>query len=156
MVFVNCKAFINAVRRYLYLPFPPKGGFEAFQQQWMSLPRAWYPISCNGRITKTCYFVRNLRADLGGNDTSWNKRSFFMLSEAYPISLIHLRKILKHSISNGCLSLQHSIPFPVLRWHQKSDILYINWVLTSGEITKNGPYGACRCCQKLLSSFSYF
>ena len=36
-----------------------------------------------------------------------------MLSEALPIVPFYLRKVMKHSSSNGCLSAQHTIPFPM-------------------------------------------
>ncbi len=36
----------------------------------------------------------------------------WMLSESAPTFLMHLRKVMDHFISNGCLSLYHSIQFP--------------------------------------------
>ncbi len=40
-------------------------------------------------------------------------RGSHMLSAAPSIFLMHLRKVMKHSNSNGCLSLQYIIPFPI-------------------------------------------
>ena len=59
----------------------------------------------------------------GGN----NNRLLYMLSEAPLIIIMHLRKVGNHSSSNGCPSLQHIIPFPVLRGYLKSAILHEIW-----------------------------
>ena len=75
-----------------------------------------------------------------------------MLSEVHPILLIYLRKDTKHFISNGCLSLQHNIPFPVLIWYPKPDILCEIWELTSVKMVWCEPQGACKCCQVLIWS----
>ena len=44
--------------------------------------------------------------------------------DAVRSSYTHLCTVLKHSISNGCLFMLHSIPFTVLRGGWKSDILH--------------------------------
>ena len=45
------------------------------------------------------------------NDTVWTIRGLQMLSEAPLLVFVHIEKVMKHSNSNGCLSLQQSIPF---------------------------------------------
>ena len=81
------------------------------------------PFSCVGRVPKVWLFI------LKFGSWFWQKWHYvrhdgsFMLSEAYLIVLIHLRKVLKCLTSNGCISEQHSIPFPVLKGCPKSDIL---------------------------------
>jgi len=52
-----------------------------------------------------------------------------MLPEALPVILIQSRKVMKHSSINWCLSLQHSVQFPMLRGCPKSGILYVIWEL---------------------------
>ena len=46
-----------------------------------------------------------------------------MLSEALPTIIIYLREATKHSSSNECMSLRHSITFPGLIWFSKLVIL---------------------------------
>ncbi len=46
------------------------------------------------------------------------------LSESPSIFVMHLRKVMTHLSSNGCLSLQYTIPFPVLRGYPKSSIVH--------------------------------
>ena len=48
-----------------------------------------------------------------------------MLSGDSPIGLIYLRKVMKPSSSNGCLSLQYRITLAMLRGYPKSGILCI-------------------------------
>ena len=47
-----------------------------------------------------------------------------MLSEAPSIFVMHLRKVVKYSISNGCLFSHYIIQYSVLRWYPKAGILY--------------------------------
>ena len=60
----------------------------------------------------------------GFNDTVWTMMGLCLLFDAAPTILIHLRKARNNSISNGCLLLQHIIPFSVFRGCPKSDILH--------------------------------
>ena len=57
----------------------------------------------------------------GRNDTWLTIRCLFMLSEATVNIPINLMRVMKHSSSNGCLSLQYTITFPMLRGCPKSD-----------------------------------
>ena len=63
-----------------------------------------------------------------------------MLTEALPFILIHLRNVMKHSSSNVCLSLWHSIPISVQRGCLEADILHQIWELFVAEMTPCGPY----------------
>ena len=89
------------------------------------------------------YFALKLRVIFGRNDTCLIIRCLYMLSEADVRFFIHLMKVMKHSSSNGCLSLQRSITFPVWRGCPESDILHENWELFLVEMTHGWPQGAC-------------
>ena len=82
----------------------------------------------------------------------WPILGWQMLSKAPPISLIHQRKDMDHFISNGCLSLQHSTPFSMLRGYPKSSILCAIWVSTLADIALSDPWVALTCFWKLLPS----
>ncbi len=117
-------------------------GSETLKQQWMSLITAHHHISSAERVPQTWYIAWKLRVILGKNDTCLTIRCLYMLSEA-PMKLPrHLMKVMNHSSSNGCLSLQRSITFPVLRGCPKSDILHENWELFFG---KNDTCLTMRC-----------
>ena len=88
---------------------------------------------------KIWYFAWNLKVVLGRNDTMWTIRGLCMLIEAPSSILINMRKTIIHLHSNGCLYLQHSIPFPVLRGCPKSDILHDIWEIFWGEMIGCGP-----------------
>ena len=62
---------------------------------------------------------------------------------------------MKHSSSDGCLSLYHSIPFPLLRGYPKSEILYTIWELFGAEMTPCGAQWAHLCSQKYFQSSLY-
>ena len=61
-------------------------------------------------------------------------------------------KIMRQSRSNGCLTLQYSIPFPMLRGYLKPWILYEIWESTLAEIAWYGPWWDHGCFHKLLPS----
>ena len=63
------------------------------------------------------------------NDMVWTIRGVCMLSEVFLIIHIRLMMVMVHSISNGCLSLQYSIPFSVLKGCPKFVILLEIWEL---------------------------
>jgi len=56
-------------------------------------------------------------------DAVLTRRGLDMLLGALSIICIYLVYVMKHTSSNGCLSLWHSIIFPVLIWCVKLDIL---------------------------------
>ena len=114
------KWLVNAVGSFSHMPYAYKEGYETLKQQWLSLPTVQYHICCAEREPQIWKLVWNLRVDIGGNDTVQHINGWWMLAEASPICLTHLRKVMKHSNSNGCLSLQYSITFAVLRWYPKS------------------------------------
>ena len=68
----------------------------------------------------------------GFNDTLWTMMGLYLLLDAAPTMLVHKRKAKNNSISNGCLLLQHIIPFSVFRGCPKSDILHEIWKLFWG------------------------
>ena len=74
-----------------------------------------FPVP-NGWL-KSCSFAWNLRVVSCRNDTMWAIRGSYMLSEAPLIINMHVRNVINHSITNGCLSLQHAgIPFTMWIW----------------------------------------
>ena len=80
-------------------------GYETLKQQWVSLFTAQHRISSAERVHKSWYFAWTFRVVYGRNDTWLTIRCLYMLSEA-PVRLPrHLMKVMKHSSSNGCLSL---------------------------------------------------
>ena len=85
------------------------------------------------------HFVYNLRVELGKNGTVWTIGSSYMLPKAPLIFLIYLWKVMKHPNSNGCLYLQHSIPFHVCRRYQNSGILHTNWETTLAKLSWYEP-----------------
>ena len=58
----------------------------------------------------------------------------YILSKAPLTIIIYLGKVAKHSSSNGCLSLYHSILFLVLSGCPKSKFLHEIWELLLAEI----------------------
>ena len=73
------------------------------------------------------WFCLKLGSCFGRKYTVLIKRGLDMLSEAIPIIIIHLRKVRKHSSTNGCRSLWHSVAFPRLIWSLKLVILVNIW-----------------------------
>ena len=114
-------------------------GYETLKQQWMYLFTAQNHIFSAERVPWFWYFARNLRVVFGRNDTYLTTRSLLMLAEAPADLPIHLMKVMKHSSSNECLSLKHSMTFPVLRGCPKSDILHVIWELFLAEMTHGEP-----------------
>ena len=128
------KWLVNAVKSISHLPYTSKEGYETLKQQWLSLLAMHYHICCAERVPQIWKFVWNLRVSIGRNDTVQHINGWWMLSEASPICLVHLRKVVKHSSSNGCLSLQYSITFVVLRGYPKSGNLCEIWESTSAKM----------------------
>ena len=65
----------------------------------------------------------------------------YILSEASMIIFLHIRKDIKHPSSNGCLSLQYSILFSMLKGCPKSDLFikFVSYFLA--EMTLCGLWG---------------
>ena len=124
---VNHKDPIYHISTSSYHPYTTKGGYGPLKQQCMSLLAEQYPISPAERAPEIWHFTWNLRVLLGRNDTVLTIRGLCMQAETPILICVHLRNDMKYSSSNGCLSLQHSIPYPVLRGCPKSDILHENW-----------------------------
>ena len=90
------------------------------------------------------------------NDMVWTIRGVCMLSEVSLIIHIRLMMVMVHSISNGCLSLQYSIPFSVLKGCPTKFVILLEiWELFLAERTRCWPWGACICYQKLSQSALY-
>ena len=75
-----------------------------------------------------------------------------MLSEAYSTCPMRLWKVLKHFISNLCLSFPYIITFAILRGHPKTCILCTIWESTTVRNGNWGPHVAGRRKEKLLQS----
>ena len=58
----------------------------------------------------------------GNNNTMFTMTVLWMLSEALPIILIYLGKVMKYSSGNGCLSMPHIIILPVRGGSLNADI----------------------------------
>ncbi len=133
MTFYNCflqkwhdgnhKGVADAARSYSTNSYTFKDGYGTGKLQYMSLHVAHHTISSEERVSKIWHFTWNLRAVFGTNDMVWTTRCLYMLSAPPLIKFIHLRKVTKHSNSNGCLSLYHIIPFHVQLGCPKSYIL---------------------------------
>ncbi len=74
------------------------------------------------------------------NDMVWTIMGVCMLSEVSLIIPIRLMMLIVPSISNGCLSLQYSIPFAVLKGCPKFVILLEIWELFLAERTRCWQY----------------
>ena len=81
-------------------------------------------------ISKACLVSKNwsslcliVDSSFGRKDTVMTGRGSDKLSEAHPISLIHLQEVWRHSSSNQCLSLWHIITFPRLALCQETGYL---------------------------------
>ena len=114
------KAIVCAVRRRssLYHYYMSKDAYEAVKQQWIPPLVAHYPIYYAEMVPKILYFAWNLRLHFGRTDLMATRRGWYMLLEASLIILIHLRKAMKYSSSNGCPSLHHTITISVLEYCQ--------------------------------------
>ena len=132
-----------------------KQGYETIKQQWLSLLATQHPISRTEGVPKSWYFWWNLRVNFGRNDNVWTIWGLYILAKAVLIILIHLRRVMGYLSSNGCLSLQHSIPSPVRRGCHKVDILPKIGESFSAEMPPCGPYGGCIFCQKLFQLLLY-
>ena len=144
------KGIVYAVKSSSSHHYAAKEGHWTVKQQWMDLIVAQYPISCAEGVPEIWYFVWNLMLVLGRNGTVWTKRGLYMLPEALNIIVVYPRNVMKQSKSNEWLSLQHNIPFLMLRGCPKCDILYDIWELILAEMICCGPQVVCICCQKLF------
>ena len=63
----------------------------------------------------------------------------FMLPQSHLIIIMYKTEVMKHPRSNGCLSLYHSIPVPMLRGCPKADILHEIWELLLTDMSWYGP-----------------
>ena len=120
----------DASKRSSHLSYSSKEEYEPFQQQWVSLIVAHHSISSAEKVPKIWLFLCNLRVNLQIYHTVWPILGWQVLSKAPPISLIHQRKDMKHFICNGCISLQHSTPYPMLRGYPNLAFLCTIWVST--------------------------
>ena len=92
---------------------------------------------------------------IGRNDMLCTIRDSYMLPVALPTTLIQFRNDMELSSSNGCLSLQHIITFPLLREYLKTEYLYEIWDLLLAEATHCGSLGAGIFYQKLFQPSVY-
>ena len=87
----------------------------------MSLLVVQHPTSPVKRGVQILIFCKKVGTCFGRYDMVLNIRGSYMLSGSLPLIFIESEMTMKHSIGNGCLSLQHSIPFPVIQVRTKSD-----------------------------------
>ena len=85
---------------------------------------------------------------LAENDTVLAMNGPHMLFEAPLTNIMYLRNIMRHINSNGCLLLEDTIPFSVLRGYPKSDILSWIWELFMTCCIPQGPLYAVRSSSK--------
>ena len=79
----------------------------------MSLLKTYHHFLC-WSDTQILLFCLKYESYFGRNDMVLTMRGLKLLPVALPIILIHLRKVMKHSSSNVCLCLQHTITSPLL------------------------------------------
>ena len=106
----------------------------------MSLCSTSSPFQC-WEGAQFLVFSWNLIVVFGRNKTDLAMRCLYMLPEDPASIHIHLRKVMKHSSSNGCLSLSLTITFPVLKWWPKLVILFDIGEYFPAEMTLCWPQG---------------
>ena len=89
----------------------------------------------------------------GRKDTVSVIRNMYMPPEALPMIPIHLRKVRKHSSSNGCLVLWHIVTFLRLIWCPNLAILLEILSVYLVEKTLCRPSEDHVCCQRPFRSF---
>ena len=124
---VDHTGIVYDIERSFNNSYIPREGYETFKQQWIFSIAAQHLISCTERAPGIWYFAWNLRVVLNRNDTIRTMRALYMMSKSITPIVYYVRKGMEHSSSNGCLSLQHSIPVFVLRGYLKYDILHEIW-----------------------------
>ena len=117
------KRLADTVNSFSCLPSASKAGFETIHMLWMSLLTVQRPILHTERIPQTCILIIIWESTFVEHNLVRPTGAWQMHREAPPICLMHLRKVLKHFISNGCLSLQFNISFYILRGYPKCGIL---------------------------------
>ena len=140
---------VDTIRSSSLLLCASKEGYETPQQQWMSLLIAYHSISHAKRVPQSGILGTSLRVHHSRNDTVWTTRGSYILQEAPPTLLMHLRPHMNHFNNNGCLSLQHRVPFLMQKGYPKYYVLCEIWESTSAEMTQCDRVGACRCCSKI-------
>ena len=100
-----------------------KRSYEPLNQQCMSLLVTRYPIFSSESVPEIWHLAWNLRVVFGTNDMVSTITGLYILSDYHPNILIYVQKVMKHAISNECLSLQHIVQSPGLRGCLKSGIL---------------------------------
>jgi len=116
------------LRSFSYLPNRSQKDFVPLQQQWTPIIVVHIPshfLYSKATPNLAFYHVHFMRVGFSRNDTMWTIRGSKMLSEVPHIFLIHLRKVMKHFSSNGCLWLQHGIPFPVMIGYTTPNLLLV-------------------------------
>ena len=93
---------VDTIRSSSLLLCASKEGYETPQQQWMSLLIAYHSISHAKRVPQSGILGTSLRVDHSRNDTVWTTRGSYILQEAPPTLLIHLRPHMNHFNNNGC------------------------------------------------------
>ncbi len=112
---VDHKGLVDAVRSSSNYPYTSKKDHEILKQQWMSLLVAHHPLSHTERVPEIWYISWKLMIAFGRNDTVWTIRGLLMLFKTSWSIIMKIKKVMKHSICDGCLPFQHSIPFPLPR-----------------------------------------
>ena len=112
-----------------YHPYISRGDYDTLNQLWMYLLTAYHPMFRADRNTESDILYWILYLFSAENDMVLAMNGPHMLSEAPLTNIIYLRNIMRHMNSNGCLLLEDTIPFPVLRGYPKSDIFSWIWEL---------------------------
>ena len=121
------KVLVDAVRCSSKHPHISKEGYEPLKQQWMSLLATPHFISYAERVPPppTWYFAYIKFEDCFYNiDMVWTIWGLHILPWALILILMHLRKVMSHLSSNGCLSLCHIFLFSLRRRYLKYNILH--------------------------------
>ena len=120
----GCKYSLNSTSNQ---PLTPKEDYKTLKQQWIYflMTQLTYPgLICGPKLV---ILLDKYESISGRNDEVLTIRGSDMLPGPLPLIIIHLRKVIKHSSSNGCLSVWYSIPFSVLVWAPKLVILHKIW-----------------------------
>ena len=124
------KELMCAVYSSSYRPYISRGDYDTLNQLGMYLLTAYHPMFCADRYTESDIFLYwILYLFSAENDTVLAMNGQHVLSEAPLTNIIYLRNIMRHMNSNGCLLLEDTILFSVLRGYPKSDIFSWIWEL---------------------------
>ena len=131
----HSKWLVNAVKSISHLPYAYKEGYETLKQQWLSL----VTVTSISFVVLRGYPKSGNLCEIWESTSEWNDtvqhiNGWWMLSKASPICPMHLRKVMKHSSSNGWLSTASIGISHLLCWEGRAPNLEIGvliWESTS-------------------------